>query len=272
LDAAQARYQSGTATPIDRLQAQTALSQAVLNRISAEGNAASAQGTLANGMGYAASQPFELATLEDGGPDPMAEKDIGKLIEGAMQSRPDLLAAEAQVRAAEANLTATRASGLPSISLNGSVSRYTTILDGLSTPDYGRSLGVSVNVPWFSGFHDTYKNRVAEAQVDSSKATRDQVANQVSLDVWKAYQTLLTNSQALQASDDLLSSAEASEKMASGRYKAGLGTILDVLTAQSSLASAQQQRVAAQYNFRASKFALAQAIGQLDLSKVGTKN
>ncbi len=108
--------------------------------------------------------------------------------------------------------------------------------------------------------------------MDSSKAQRDFVANQVALDVWKAYQTLLTNSQALNATDDLLSAADAAEKMASGRYKAGLGTILDVLTAQSTLASAQQQRVTAQYNFRASKFALAQAIGQLDLSKVGTKN
>ncbi|MGA8148421.1 MAG: TolC family protein [Gallionellaceae bacterium] len=272
LDAANARYQAGTATPLDRLQAQTALSQAVLNRISAEGNAASAQGALANIMGYAATQPFELAPVEDNGPDPVAEKDIGKLIEAAMQSRPDLLAAEAQIKAAEANVTVIRANGLPSISLNTSISRYNTITDGLSSTVFSTGLGVSVNLPWFSGFRDTYNNRLAQAQLDSSKAQRDFVANQVALDVWKAYQTLLTNSQALNATDDLLSAAEAAEKMASGRYKAGLGTILDVLTAQSTLASAQQQRVTAQYNFRASKFALAQAIGQLDLSKVGTKN
>jgi outer membrane protein len=272
LDAAQARYQFGTATPLDRLQAQTALSQAILNRISAEGSAAAAQGTLANIMGYAATKPFELAPVEDTGPDPVAENDIGKLIETAIQSRPDLLAAEAQIKAAEANVAVIRANGLPSISMNASIARYKTITDGLSDTHFSTGLGVSVNLPWFSGYRDTYNNRLAQAQLDNTKAQRDLVANQVALDVWKAYQTLLTNSQALQATDDLLRAAVESEKMASGRYKAGLGTILDVLTAQSTLASAQQQRVTAQYNFRASKFALAKAIGQLDLSKVGTKN
>jgi outer membrane protein TolC len=51
-----------------------------------------------------------------------------------------------------------------------------------------------------------------------------------------------------------------------------VGSILDALIAQSTLASAHQQRVSALYNFQASKFALAQAMGQLDLTLVGTKN
>ncbi len=272
LDAAQARFKSGTATPLDRLQAQTALSQAVLSRIRAEGDAASAQGTLANIMGYPATQAFELAPAEDTGPDPVAENDIGRLIERALQSRPDLLAAEAQIRAAEANMAVVKASGLPSISMNASISRYKTITDGQSDTHFSTGLGVSVNLPWFTGYRDTYNNRLAQAQLDSSKAQRDQVANQVALDVWNAYQTLLTNSQALRATDDLLNAAEESEKMASGRYQAGVGTILDVLSAQTSLADARQQRVVARYNFRASKFTLAQAIGQLDLAKVERKN
>ena len=60
--------------------------------------------------------------------------------------------------------------------------------------------------------------------------------------------------------------------MVSGRYKAGLGSILDVLSAQSALANAQQQRVTALYNFQASRFTLTQSIGQLDLTLLGTKN
>ena len=57
LAAAEARYQAGIATPADKLQAQTALSQARLNLITAQGNARTAQGTLANIMGFDASQP-----------------------------------------------------------------------------------------------------------------------------------------------------------------------------------------------------------------------
>ncbi len=272
LDAANARHKAGTATPLDRLQAQTALSQAVLNRIRAEGDAATAQGTLANIMGYLATQPFELADVKDASPDPVAESDIGNLIEQAMHSRPDLQAAEAQIKAAEANMKVVKASGLPSLSLSASISRYNSTTDGVSSINYSKGVGATLNVPWFTGYRDTYNNRVAEAQLDSSRAQLDQVANQVALDVWKSYQTMLTDGQALRATDDLLNAAEESEKMASGRYKAGIGTILDVLTAQSSLADARQQRVVARYNFEASKFTLAQAIGQLDLSKVGTKD
>ena len=266
LDAAQARYKAGSGTPADRLQAQTALSQAVLNRIRAEGNAASAQGTLANIMGFDATQPFALAAVPESGPDTVAEQGIGKLIEEARRKRPDLLAADAQIKAAEAQLTATRAAGLPTVSLNSTLSRTETLVGGVSSPSHGNILGVSVSVPWFSGYRDTYNNRAAQAQLEGKIADRDRVANQIALDVWKAYQTLLTNSQALRAADDLLVSAEQSENVASGRYKAGVGNILDALTAQSALANARQQRVAALYDFQASRFALAQAMGELDLT------
>ena len=63
LAAAQARYQAGVATPVDRLQAQTTLSQARLNRIRGEGEASNAQGTLANIMGFDASQPYTFQTV-----------------------------------------------------------------------------------------------------------------------------------------------------------------------------------------------------------------
>lgn len=271
LDAAQARYHAGTTTQADRLQAQTALSQTVLNRIRAEGDAANAQGTLANIMGFDASQHFELAPMPEPSPDSVAEQGIGKLIADARQNRPDLAAAEAQIKAAEANLIATKAAGLPTFTLNGGFSRSEAVTAGIASTSHSNSLGVSVSVPWFSGYRDTYKNRAAQAQLEGKVAERDRLANQIALDVWQAYQALLTNSQALRAADDLVASADLSEKIALGRYKAGVGSILDALTAQSTLASAHQQRVSALYNFQASKFALAQAMGQLDLTLVDTK-
>jgi outer membrane protein TolC len=136
------------------------------------------------------------------------------------------------------------------------------------------SIGVTLNVPLFTGTRNTYQNRAAELQVESKVAARDLLANQIALDVWRAYQTLLTNSQSLLAANDLVASAEQSERMTLGRYKAGVAnmSILDVLNAQSILASARQQRVAALYNFQASRLALVQAIGQLDLTSLEAGN
>ena len=271
LAAADARYVAGVATPADKLQAQTALSQARLNLITAQGNERTAQGTLANIMGFDASQPFLLAALPESTPDPIVEQDIGKLIGDARQKRPDLRAAEAQIKAAEAQLTATRATGLPTVSLNASTGSQN--ISGAPNTN-SSSIGVTLNVPLFTGYRNTYQNRAAELQVEGKLAARDLLANQIALDVWKAYQTLLTNSQSLIAASDLVASAEQSERMTLGRYKAGVAnmSILDVLNAQSTLASARQQRVAALYNFQASRLALAQAIGQLDLTRLGAGN
>lgn len=265
LSAAQARYQAGVATPVDKLQAQTNLSQATLNRISAEGNERNAQGTLANIMGFDATQPFTLREVAETTPDPAVEQDIGRLITQARQQRPDLLAADAQIRAAEAQVDATRASGRPTLTLGAQAA----ISSGSAAPDTrSSSIGLTLNVPLFSGFRTNYQVRAAEAQLEGRVAERDRVANQIALDVWKAYQTMLTTSQALRSADDLVAAAEESGKMVLGRYKAGVGNILDTLTAQSALASAQQQRVSALYNFLYSRFALAQAIGELDLTQL----
>jgi TolC family type I secretion outer membrane protein len=265
LAAAQARYQAGVVTPVDKLQAQTTLSQAKLNRIRSEGDANNAQGALANIMGFAATQPYTLQSVVEATPDPVIEQDIGKLIEEARQKRPDLMAAESQIKAAEAQLKATKASGMPTITLGA--------MAGISNPEtQNNSIGVTLNVPLFSGFKTHYQARAAQAQVDGKIAERDRLANQIALDVWKAYQSLLTNSQALRSADDLVNAATESEKMILGRYKAGVGNILDTLSAQSALANARQQRVAALYNFLGSRFSLAQAIGELDLTRISGVN
>lgn len=276
LAAATARVQVGTATQFEILQAKTALSQARLNRIRAEGDATSAKGELANVMGFYATQNFDLAPLEhetglDGAfeHDAKIEENIGKLIEEARKNRPDLFAAEAQIKVAEAQLEVARAASKPTFTLTGGVthSRDSDVVEG----NFKQSIRLSINVPWFSGFRDVYRIGVGQAALEGKIAERDQVSNQIALDVWKAYQLLRTNSQALHAASDLYASAQLSEQLALGRYKSGIGNILDVVTVQGVLANAGQQKVGALYNFKVSKLLLAQTMGKLDLAMIKEK-
>ena len=64
----------------------------------------------------------------------------------------------------------------------------------------------------------------------------------------------------------LVASAEQSERVALGRYKAGVGSVLDVLSAQSALASARVQRIQAEMDWNVYRASLAQAMGSLDYS------
>jgi outer membrane protein TolC len=115
--AADARYAVGVATPADRLQAQTALSQATLNRIRAEGDARNALGSLANALGFGAQQGIALAELPAAPVETTFQKEVDALIGEAQARRPDLRAAEAQLKAAEASVDLARAQGRPTISL-----------------------------------------------------------------------------------------------------------------------------------------------------------
>lgn len=260
LAAAEARYRAGSATPADRLQAQTALSQATLTRIRAEGDLKNARGALANAMGLDAHRSPPLAPLAANEPPAGFERDVDALIAEARGRRPDLAAAEAQAQAARATVDATRAAHLPTISLSAAPTWQDN--GGLTTN--ASSVGVTVSIPLFSGFGQTYRVRTAEAQAEQRNAQRDRLRLQVALDVWQAYQNMTTATQSLRSSADLLAAAEASERVALGRYRAGVGSILDLLSAQSALASARQQRVQSTYDWNVSRAALAQSVGALD--------
>jgi TolC family type I secretion outer membrane protein len=258
--AADARYRAGSATPADRLQAQTALSQATLTRIRTEGELKNARGALANALGLDAHRAPALAPLSIGEPPAGFERDVEALIAEARSRRPDLAAAEAQAQAARATVEATRAAHLPTISLSAGPSWQ----DNGGLTSHASSIGLSVNIPLFSGFGQTYRVRTAEAQAEQRSAQRDRLRLQVALDVWRAYQNVGTATQSLRSSADLLAAAEQSERVALGRYRAGVGNILDLLSAQSALASARQQRVQSTYDWNVSRAVLAQAVGALD--------
>lgn len=271
--AAEAQVKAGTATPADELQAKTAYAQAVFNRIQAQGVARTARGTLANVMGLRPTHAPSLQPLHEQRPDLAMEQNIDHLIDVALERRPDLAAANAEIKAAEASVTSSRASGLPSLSLNGSISQSGTRAVSSSTIN-ARDGAITVNLtfPLFTGFDTTYKVLAAQAQVENSTETRRQLANQVTLEVWQAYQNLRTQGQALRSARTLLASAELSNELNLGRYKAGVGTILEVLSSQSALASARQQHVSALYNWNIARFSLAQAIGMLDLTALTRNN
>ncbi|WP_162232562.1 TolC family protein, partial [Methylogaea oryzae] len=159
------------------------------------------------------------------------------------------------------------AGAMPSVSLVGNYG-YTesSAYQGMQT----WAVGVQLSVPLFTGFANTYQIHNAEQQVAAQEANRDKILQSVALDVWRAYHDLNTARETFRSSADLLASATQSEKVAMGRYKAGAGNFLDLLSAQASLASARFQHIQARYNWHIGKAKLAQALGHLDQAEAET--
>jgi len=273
--AATERANHGVAPITDALQAQTAYAQAVFNRTKAEGDLQSALGTLAADMAMSPDTPITLPAVSDWvTPGDEFEASIGELMRQAKRSYPSIMAAEAQLDAAAAKARQIRDQGLPSISFVGKYSQNNQPASlGLGIPTFpavGHEwfFGVQVTIPLFEGFVRNYQVRQAQAQTEVQQYTLDETRNQVGLDVWTSYQALKTATKNVENSATLLDIAQRSEDAALRRYQAGVGNILELLNAQSALATAKRQRIQALTDWRTARLQLAGKLGRLGIERI----
>jgi outer membrane protein len=260
LEIARALREGGVSTLADVLQAETAYDQAVLTRIQAGQTAKTARGGLAVVVGATADQPLKLAADAVPAQVPELTARMEDLMAEAMRQRPDLAAARAERDAAVADITVARAAGRPSISI---VAGRTTINQtGIPTQNYGQ-VGINVTVPLFTGFAVGYGVRQARAALESREVNAEQIRLNVTLDVWNAYYSLDSADQQLVTTGTLTTTAQSNQDVAVGRYQAGVGTILDLLTAQTAAATARQLRITAELNWEVARAQLALALGRL---------
>ncbi len=260
LKVARALREGGAGTQADVLQAETAFDQAVLTRVQADATAKSARGTLAVLIGLRADQPLKLEAEPVPARVPALTARMADLMAQAVRQRPDLAAALAQRDSAEANVTVARAAGRPSISIQAGHSLADTT--GVPNQNYSQ-VGIYVTVPIFTGYNVAYGVRQAQAALEASEANADQVRLGVSLGVWNAYYSLESSNQQLAVTSGLIKTAEENSQVAIGRYRAGVGTIVDVLTAQAGAALARQTRISAEFGWQVARTQLALALGRL---------
>ena len=263
LESTQERQRVGLATIADVLQARTAFSQASLTLESTEGDLQTTRGALAVAMGLSANAPYDIEAVPATAVGP-ATDSVDALIEQAVKSRPDLASAQAQYRQAVGNVRAARGNLFPSIQATGTGGR--TYVQTLPSGATNYSLRLGLVIPIFSGFSRQYAVRQARAEADAALGRAASVKQQVQFQVFSSYYALQTAARRVKTADDLLASAQASEEAALGRYRAGVGLFVDLLTAQSALASARAQQVQARWVWQTSLAQLAHDTGVLDTS------
>jgi outer membrane protein TolC len=262
LAAAKERQRVGVATIADVLQARTAASQAQLDLQAIEGNLQTARGALALSLGLPANLPYDVDSTAAERPVAALADSVDALIAAAVEGRPDLAAARSEAEAARAGIDRARAELLPSLSLGATAGRTyaTTIPNGANS--YNLSLGLAI--PLFNGFSRQYDVRAAEFGAEAAAARSESLRQQVVYQVFSAYYALQTATRRVHTAEDLLASATQSNEVALARYKAGVGSVLDLLAAQSALAGARAQGVSARLAWSVSLAQLAHDAGVLD--------
>jgi len=261
LDAATLRHDSGLSTVVDILQAKTALSQAQLSYQTVQGQIQTIHGVLATSLGLPANAAFEVEIPEQEIPLQQGSEEVERLITEAQARRPDLAAARSLVLKSEAHVRQMKSLDRPFLGVNLNGGRIYYVPDYNYQDIYGASL--TLTIPVFNG--GTYQYNVFKAQADAEteRARLDGLQQRVILQVWNSYYNQKTATQRVTTSRDLLESARKSYEAVSARYRAGVGSILDLLSAESALEAARAQEAQARTDWFLSVAQLAHDTGTL---------
>ena len=262
LDAASERHRVGLATIADVLQAQTARSDAELQLETLEGSLQVTRGGLAVAMGLPANTPFEVPDVPVTDSVYFVTQSVDTLIEMAVRNRPELASVRAQAAAAASQIRVARSGYLPVLALSAIGANNASTVSTFAGRTYTLNLGISV--PVFNGFSDHYDVAAASEQYRAAQERSELTKQQVIQQVFTAYYTLRTSTERVRTARDLLASATQSETVARERYREGVGSIVDLLVAQSALANARAQDANARWQWRAALAQLAHDVGVLN--------
>lgn len=262
LDAANQKFALGLAALGEVAMARTQFLQKKINLTSQKQAVENSFAQLAFDLGLPADVPFQVQPLpEQVAAEPILDS-IASLVEIAQKQRQDFLASEATVRSKEAALKNAKAQFLPTVSTSLDVGHY-WFNGGLEEKGPHWTAQFSLTLPLFSGFY--YRNgvRVAKANLQQAQAQMLQTELNVIQNVTTAHMNVKTSAQNLRYSLEYLQAAELEFDIALKSYKAGTMTLLDVLSAQSSLADARTKKAQAQYEWFSALAAIAYATGSL---------
>ncbi|MBS3961690.1 MAG: TolC family protein [Sandarakinorhabdus sp.] len=260
LKAAAAREQAGVGIRSDRLQADAAAAQALLQLRQAQGQALTARGRLATAISLPPTMRLQLAPPAPLGAADALLKSAEDLIAEADRLRPDLQLRSAGRDIAMAGVRSAEAARRPNLSLGLGplLSTGTTGQDVASA-----SAGLTLSIPLFDSGGRTWAVREARSEAERAEAQLQAARQSAALDVWSRYQALATLAANLDTARRLLASAEEAASLAQGRYRSGVATITELMNAQASLASARQQLVAAEFGARSGEVQLARSVGRI---------
>ena len=158
--------------------------------------------------------------------------------------RPDVLAAEHGIKAANGDIGAARAAFFPTISLTGSTGHESSELGHLFDAHTGAwSFTPSISLPIFAGGYNVANLKSAKTSRDIAVATYDKTVQTAFKDVADALAVRATIDMRLGATEKAASAAGANLKLEQARYDRGVDSYLDQLDAERTDYSAQQAAI-----------------------------
>ena len=255
LNMARERYRAGVGLPFDVVRAQAAVAEAVFNLTQANAEFSLSRLNLAISMGIDPRVPLETVALQE---DEVEISNLESLYDQALTIRPEILSAQFELESAKKELDAMRSGNAPVISAQANWNSR----DRRLLPDYGYfTMGVYADFTLYDGGLNAGKIEQAQAVEMACQAKYELARQEVVRDVSSAYLLLQNAKQALSMSIIESESAIEAHRLANGRYKAGVGILLDVLDSQNAMLKAEMNVISANSLLNQARAELKWAIG-----------
>jgi outer membrane protein TolC len=275
--AAEARLQQGENTAVDVAQARQATALAEVRSVQAKGTAQDSYYELMAAMGISPTTRLLLADVSGRDMPASVMEMTESTIKQAVSRRPDVLAAYANAKAAEAAMSATRAAFFPKVFASGNVAYTAGSLSITAIPEVGQELptvnltssGFSgtiiggVVIPIYDGGVRGALHKQSQNRLDSANAILRQTCEQSVREIVVADNALRTSLSALDADHAWVHAAETTFDAALTSYRSGVGSVTVATLAESNLLDARIAEVDAYSAVQISAATLAFATGAI---------
>jgi TolC family type I secretion outer membrane protein len=258
LEQAKALYGEGLSPRSDVIKTEVQVSNAHLDVIKAENAILLAKANLAAAMGLPVTMNFEV-TAEGSTSQTPSLPTLSDTMTHAYEGRPEVRGIRAKIDSAQTNIKQVESGLYPGLSLDAS---YGWQKDTFVPDDKKWSVGLTVSIPVFEQFTTRSKINQAVATLNGLKATELQTLRNIELDVQQAWLSLKEALERLGVTKKALEQAEEDMRVSEGRYKEGLGNILELIDAQTAVTQAKTNDVVATYDIANAKAKLDRATGE----------
>ncbi len=254
------QFDNGTGSELDLRQAQTVVEQASANLQQQARLRAQAENALVLLVGE--PLPADLPPgLTLGDQNLLTDIPAG-LPSDLLTRRPDIMEAEQNLLAANANIGAARAAFFPRVSLTGNFGTLSPTLGGLFKPGSAAwGFSPSITLPIFEGGQNKANLDLANIQKNVQIATYEKAIQTAFREVADGLAARGTYDQQIQALERNTFAEQRRLDLSNLRYKNGVDSYLSVLTAQTDLYSAQQSLITARMQRLQNLVGLYQALG-----------
>ncbi len=258
LDLASSLKAAGSATGIEVTRARVQLAHEQQSALVADNERRRAYFQLLNSMGMDLTTPVELTQPLAFLPVDVTAADQALKI--AFEARNDWKAQVRRKEGAELTYSAVKWERLPSVGLFGDYGTIgTSINDAIPT----RTYGFTVKIPVFDGGRRDARRAESASQLRQEQLRTRELHDRIDLEVRTAIDNLKSSIDLVKTAEEGLALAESELAQAERRYKAGVGTSLEVTDAQTRLQRARDDRILALYAYNLSRIDLGTAMGTI---------